>query len=237
MATISKFYLLDAATPNTGTMPGAAENMWRTTTNVAASDVADARTARDATDTPGASNPDIEITVTSSGASGVLESFGYRRFVSRPLAAQTIAAGTWTFSYARSESNLNHNQSVACHPFVWRPSTGLLVAHLMVSAMTGTEPTAAGAVEAESVTNINGLAVAILDGDIVVLDVTTEYNQAMAVVYTETFSYNGTTEASTTTCASFVTPPSALTLFEEAVIPSPASAGFQSHRHRLPDGS
>lgn len=185
--------------------------------NTFTGDATGATTARDATDVIGVANPDTESTFTAVNNTN-LQLWGHRRFVSRPLAAQTIALnGTWTFSYARSQSNANHNGQVRCDVYVWRPGTGAQVgtdAANMVGAsgligtlLTGTTETA------DSVTQLWGSANTIQDGDILVFDVFSLFQQGMSAAYTEQFAYDGTTEASASTCASFVTPPSALTLF------------------------
>ena len=214
MHPISKFYLLDAVTPNSGTMPGAGTAF---AANAVSGDAAGARTSRDATDLPGTSNPDIESTVTST-ASTLLQRWGHRRFVSRPLAAVTLtnADGNWTFSYARQESNLNHNQSVQASVYGWRPSTGARVGTGASNNLVGTEPTVAATQQAEAVTAAwSGVSLTLIDGDILVFEVVTEFTQAMATAYTDAFAYNGTTEASTTTCASFITPPIPIQLRRE----------------------
>jgi hypothetical protein len=219
MATISKFYLLDAATPNTGTMPTGAFILGAD----ANGDASGARTARDATDTHGSSNPDIESSITSN-ANTNFQDWGHRRFVSRPLAATTFSStdGNWTFSYARSESSLNHNQSVRCLIYAWSPSSGAQVGTGSLTSLLGNEPTSASTEQAESVTGAWGLTpTTISDGDILVFEVYTQFQQAMATSYTEQFAYNGTTEGSTTTCATFVTPPSALTLYTPSPFVSP----------------
>lgn len=211
MATISKFYLLDAATPNTGTMPSGAL-MPPNAHSGAGTDASGAETARDATDVPGSSNPDIDATATAAANtnSQVLE---LRRFVSRPLAAQTLtgAAGNWTWSYARGESNTNHNGQLHLQIYGWRPSTGAQVGTGAV-AITGAAM-AATAETADSKTSTMFPDLTLLDGDILVFEVGDVFGQSMGTAYTTFFSYDGVTEASTTTCASFVTPPSALTLF------------------------
>jgi hypothetical protein len=211
ITTISKFYLLDAATPNTGTMPTSALTITPTSPT---GDAAGAYTVRDATDVAGSSNPDIESQITATANSSP-QLWGHRRFASRPLAAHafTTAEGNWTFSYARSESNLLHNQGIRCRAFLWRPSTGAIVGLKSDGPLfSGAEPLTTGE-EAESVTatwfNNNTSA----DEDILVFDVWTSFTQGMNTAYTDQFAYNGTTEGSTTTCATFVTPPVALTLF------------------------
>jgi len=206
MATISKFYFHDAATPNTGIMPTGAFVSSGDTTG----DATGARTARDATDVIGTLQTSATITATANTST---QSWGYRRFVSRPLAAQTIPfSGIWTFSYARAESNLAHNMSANLNIYVWRPSTGVSVGGVIINA-SGTEPTVAATEQAESVSTAASSDVACNAGDILVFEVGDAFIQGMSTAYTSTFYYDGTTEASATSCASFVTPPSALTLF------------------------
>lgn len=226
MATISKFYLLDAATPNTGTMPTGAFD----TNHDFEGDATGARTPRDATDVKGTSNPDVKSLITANADINP-QHWGHRRFVSRPLAAQTISAGTWTFSYARQESNLNHNASFRCDITVWRPTSSSIIVQLV--EIVGTEPTSAGAEQAESVTGSAGSQV-ILDGDVLVFEISDVFQQGMSTAYTSQFSYDGTTEASTTTCASFVTPPAALTLFTpvQPVLPLPHPALIYLRQNR-----
>jgi hypothetical protein len=210
------FYLLDAATPNTGTMPGVGNAMlWWNTSGVQFTDVTGdatgARTARDATDVIGTLQNTSLITAVANLNS---QQWGHRRYVSRPLAAQTISAGgTWTFSLAALESNTSHNGVMGLGVYPWRPSTGALVgtgfAGLQAS-LTATGQTA------YSVTSTWKNGSSLLDGDILVFDVLDIFTQSMSSAYTSQFAYNGTTEASTTSCASFVSPPAALTLFTAA---------------------
>src|SRR5262249_25749986 len=133
--------------------------------------------------------PDIESSITSN-ANTSAQGWGHRRFVSRPLAAQSIPFTTtnWTFSYARSESNLNHNQSVCVCIYAWRPSTGAQVGTFGANqdvVLQGTEPTSASTEQAESVTGAGAANVTIQDGDILVFDVATNFTQVMATAYTD----------------------------------------------------
>lgn len=210
MATISKFYLHDVATPNTGTMPtGAFLN-----SNDSTGDATGARTARDATDVIGAAQTSSTITAT---ANQLAQLWGHRRFVSRPLAAQTIAfsAGlSWTWSWARDENNLNHNLQMRCQIYAWRPSTGLRVGSGAQNlGAGGTEPTVASTEQAENGTFGSGQTdVTISDGDILVFEIFSSFTQSKSSALTDTFYYDGTTEASATSCASFITPNAAITL-------------------------
>lgn len=212
MTTISKFYLTDAATPDTGTMPTGFVLLGHLGTGT---DASGSTTVRDATDTAGASNPDIDATGTAA-ANTAAQVLCLRLFVSRPLAAQTFATadGNWTFSYARGESNTLHNGVIKCGVYALRPTTGLQVG---AGSLTITGTTMAATAEtANSVTGTWGTSVTIIDGDILVFEIADSFTQSMSTAYTTFFSYDGTTEASTTTCASFVTPPAALTLFTGA---------------------
>lgn len=209
MPTISKFYLHDAATPNTGTMPTGAY----TSSGDVTGDATNARTARDATDVVGPGQTTILFTAT---ANQLNQNWGWRRFVSRPLAAHTFATadGNWSFSYAALQSNTNHNQQIFTNVYAWRPSTG---AQIGTNAIRATCPINSSTTAQTAVTATGGLtwgagSTTIVDGDILVFEVYDNFSQGMSVAYTSTFVYDGTTEASTTDCASFIAPPAALTL-------------------------
>lgn len=227
MATITKFYLHDAATPNTGTMPSNSPAVIGGGVVGAGTEATGASTARDATDTIGVANPDTESSITAA-ATTAAQRLGHRRYVSRPLAAQQVSTGsnTWTFSAARSQSNANHNASIRCGVYAWRPSTGAQVGvtihgGITLATFTGTTETAASATHLE-----NG-SVTIQDGDILVFDVYDEFTQGMNVAYTGQFAYDGATEASATTCASFVLSPVALTLFTAGTTYTKAGHGVE----------
>jgi hypothetical protein len=217
---ISRFDLLDAASPNTGTMPSDSP-AW--TLGTPTGDATGATIARDATDTPGISNPDLESSITSAADLNA-QCWGHRRFVSRPLANQILPGGGWHFSYARSESSLNHHQRIVCSIYAWRPATGLQVGS-QINNPTGAEPTIAATEQAESVSlSFNLLAgLAIQDEDILVFDIASSFTQDMSISYTEQFAYDGTTDADTVSCASFVDPPAALLLLGDPPPPPPPS--------------
>lgn len=214
MATISKFYLLDATSPNTGTLPSGG---FLTAHSGAGTDASGFATSRDATDVAGASNPDLEATGTAA-ANTTAQVLSLRRFVSRPLAARTFASsdGSWTFDFACFDSNTSHNQGIQANIYAWRPGTGARVGTGAQQALIVPILTSATTETHFSSTISWTTSLTILDGDILVFEVSDSFTQSMSSAYTTSFSYNGTTEASITTCASFITPPSALTLFTPA---------------------
>jgi hypothetical protein len=219
VATVAKFYLLDAVTPNTGTMPSTSP---AAIAGTVIGDAPGASTARDATDVAGTTQ---QVSTVTSVADVLANRFyGHRRFVSRPLAAHTFAAadGNWTFSFAWAESNTSHSsgtggEALDCYVYAWTPSTGLRNGtSLQWARCLTTVSSGATTQTAYSSTATWTTSLTISDGDVLVFDVFCNFQQGMSTSYTETFAYNGTTEASTTTCASFVTPPAALTLFTAA---------------------
>jgi hypothetical protein len=211
MATIAKFYLHDAVSTVAGTLPGAGNAFVQVGDTTG--DAAGARTARAADDVIGTLQTSSTIIAT---ANQLAQHWGHRRFVSDPLAAFTfnIGDGNWTFSYARSENNTNHNLTPTMWVYLWRPGTGAQVGSAAVH-FTGTEP---GTTElAESVTATMANPTSIIDGDVLVFEYSALFTQSKSSALTDTFYYDGTTEASSTSCATFVTPPFPLTLFTPAV--------------------
>ncbi len=217
MATQQKFYFLDSATTVTGTLPS---NSPAAVTGAAVTgDATGAATNRATSATPGSANPDTESSITSI-ANTSFQAWGHRRFVSPPLAAQTFSTtdGAWTFSFAATEANAAHNAQFHCIAYAWRPSTGARVGGVNDDAGIGPSPEPGTTQTALSFTNswfIGGSSgsTTIIDGDVLIFDVSVGFTQAMAVAYTDSFAYNGTTEASLTTCASFCNAPVPITLF------------------------
>jgi hypothetical protein len=224
MATILKWYFHDVASPNTGTLPGAGTAFGAGLANAeldTTGDATGARTARDATDTIGVLQASSLVTAT---ANQLAQTWGHRRFVSRPLAAQTTPTGNWTLSFARAENNLNHNMATTLNIYAWRPGTGAVVGSALICSSggggtRGAEPTIAATQQAQSFVNASN-AVTLADGDVLVFEIGTAFTQGKSSALTENFFYDGTVEGSATDCASFVTPPSALTLFTAAAATS-----------------
>lgn len=191
----TKLYLLDAAP--TGTVPtattsattpsvnGLATNGWHSTGS-----------------SPGSGQVSKSITTLASTAS---QPSPIVAFCTPPLNAQSIAAQKVDFNGAASESNTNSDFFIAMTITLWRPSTTSVVTRLhdVVSNNTleaGTTQTALSGAQ----TAIGASATAQA-GDIIVIEIwRTTGVQAMGTAYTNTVYYNGTTDASTTNCATFV---------------------------------
>jgi len=199
-----KFYFHDAATADSGTLPSAT-TLSATTPSVTAGT---AGTNRDMNQTIGAAQ--VSSALSTLGQIGLQQNW-FRRFLSRPLAAQTLPTGVWTIQGGASESSTNSNVL----PWgavikVWRPSTGMVVATLLDSPVLGTVEPGTSETNISSATgSING--VGVNDGDILVVELWTQNTQGNTTVRTNTIFYDGTTEASTSTNAAFLQTPGAVT--------------------------
>ncbi len=231
MATQQKFYLRDTTTTNTGTMPSNSPTTIAGGVLGTGSEAAGASTARATSAAAGTANPDTESLCTAQASSAVAQRLGHRRFVTPPLAAVTFAGtdGNWTWSFACFESNTNHNGTSGApfnaNAYLWRPSSGARVGTTQINF---TAPNLASTTEvAQTDTGTWSGTQAIIDGDIIVFDVYTAFQQSMATAYTDSYCYNGTTESSTTTNAAFLNAPAALTLFEGARVPRSSAVNIQ----------
>src|SRR5689334_3644540 len=97
----TKFYFHDAATTNTGTLPSTSTVQQLPSPQQSATGAATNR-SMDGTIGPGQTS----AAVTTSAVTSTQTSF-FRRFLSPPLLAQTIANQNLTLSLAASESNAN----------------------------------------------------------------------------------------------------------------------------------
>jgi hypothetical protein len=135
------------------------------------------------------------------------------RFVSPPLPAQTIPAGTWVVNDAIAESDLNSNLKLVFGAlYVWRPSTGLKVGDIVVDIANanGSATPAFAATETPRSASAVGAAMTVQDGDLLVHEAWFDNIQALAASYTNTFFFDGGTTVSATDAASFLSAPTAL---------------------------
>jgi hypothetical protein len=207
-ATIQKFYFHNAASPNTGTLPGAS-TLSSTSPTVTATG---AGTNRDMNGTIGTSQANSTL---ATQANTDLNSHWYRRFLSRPLAAQTLPTGVWTIRGGVAESHNSANMLVwGAVIKVWRPSTGAVVATLLDNPFLGsTEPTGTSINDiSQSTGSISGVAIA--DGDVLVVELWSQAQQnPPGKAYNLFIYYDGTTEGSTTSNAAYLNAPGAITLY------------------------
>lgn len=228
MATIGpKLYLHAATTTNTGTLPGSTTQS-ATTPNVTATG---ASTNRVMDGTIGTSQTSIALTTL---AQTTAQNNWFGRWMSPPLAAQTISGtgSAWGSGGATSQSNTNSAFTGSfCVVYAWRPSNGsrvgMIVDHTTSSfggMAIGMFNAAAETWTSTGATQAVTSSVTILDGDVLVAEVWSINNQAQskATAYTNTVFYDGTTEGSSTTSATYmiVNDNAALTLYT-AVIPPP----------------
>ena len=216
-ATITKFYFHDVTTTDTGTLP--------TTSTLSA-------TAPNVTATGAGTNRSMDGTIGTLQTSGALTTLGqttlqknwFRRFVSVPLAAQTLPTGVWTIQGGASESNAASNMLVwGAVIKVWRPSTGAVVATLLDNPALGTlEPSTSETNESKATASITGVAVNA--GDVLVVELWAQNTQGNTTARTNTVFYDGTTEGSATTNAAYLLAPAAITVQLPTVTTNSAEA-------------
>lgn len=197
----TRLYFHDAASDVAGTLPnpGALKSVDGTTLyNVEASD---AQTNRSMTETIGAGQTSAALTTDATTAA---RTYLFRRFISPPLAAQTIASQTITVSVGGQESNTNSDmfESGSIVLSLWRPSTGAHINFLIgTPAVVLNEPSTS---QTHCTGTQSSTSRTCNDGDVIVCDVVSAQSQNMGNAYTNTVFYDGTTEGSTSNIAAFV---------------------------------
>ena len=147
----------------------------------------------------------------------------FRRFVSAPLAAQTLGSATvqWAVSIAGLTSNAS-NSPWHLSPLylgVWRPSTGAVVGTFFTTSQSlGATGVAAGIAEGLLTPSLGAsfggtTTITCQDGDVLVLELGATCTQGMGTSYTWTLDYDGTTDGSITSNAAFLVSPTTLTFF------------------------
>lgn len=148
---------------------------------------------------------------TSSASTAAQNGFlGY--FASSPLSGtQTVGGGSIIFLSADDESNAQSNFWVnGLEIYVWRPSTGTKVGTVKAFGATSLGGLEGSTAEATNyITGITSTGISASTGDIVVIEVWSNFTQGMATAYTENFYFDGTTtytaeNTATSSCASFV---------------------------------
>lgn len=160
----------------------------------------------------------------SQASTAAGQDFYVARFSSEALAAQTIAANTWTFAMAHSEANVNaNNYHVFASLYVWRPSTTAVVGYVydggnVIGGSVEMAATEDGRVGTQAMSAVTAAA-----GDILVYECWfSSLAQAMATAYAQTLYFDGTTDVvdtTTTDAASYIETPQNLTFGGAAAVP------------------
>lgn len=148
----------------------------------------------------------------------------FRRFVSLPLQAGSYdsSLGPWTLSYAVSQSNTNSNMIGTFGTlYLWRPSTGAKVTTIFdLVSPVNVAVTASGTAQTANAANVGTWTTFTpQNGDVLVIEIRAYNNQSMATAYTNTFFYDGTTEASATNIASFLSSAFDVGMFDGYAMP------------------
>jgi hypothetical protein len=201
-----KFYLHDAATGDTGTLPASNATV----------------SAKTAHQTPSLTNKSMDATIgvlqhsvaLTTLANTVDQSTPIARFLSAPIAAQTIAVQTIGYHFAHQQSNTNSNFDSVCVLAVWRPGTGTVVGRLLDSVSTGLLANGGTTSEAAGSNSQFSTAVTSQDGDVLVAELWRAVTiQGMATAYTDTVFYDGTVDDSATDNAAFILFANDVTMF------------------------
>lgn len=155
-------------------------------------------------------------------------SYYITKFISDPLEAQTINSNTWSFMAGHAETSFNLNLVGYTPPmlYVWRPSTGALVGKLVDNvAVTGfSEPNETGAANINKITFPQASNLAVLQGDVLILEIWFRLTQASATAYQVGFYYDGPTDLSSsnanddaTDIASFLETPQDLSFVPDII--------------------
>ncbi len=201
-----KLYFHNATTTVGGTLPGAT-SLSATTPSVTATG---ASTNRDMDTVIGTAEVSATLTTLSPTT---LQKNWFRRFLSKPLEAQTLPTGVWTIQGGALESSSNANMLAwGAVIKVWRPSTGAVVATLLDNPLLGT--TEPGTSESNISTATPSIAgVAVNQGDVLVIELWAQNTQGSSGARTNTIYYNGTTEGATTSNAAFLQAPGGITFY------------------------
>jgi hypothetical protein len=199
---VLKFYLHEGTAIDNpgGTLPGATNIAGLTITTTATGANSNRRMDERIGNPAGGGQQSAAVT-TSAVTTAQISWF--RRWMSRELAAQTLAAQTIAVQFGASESNANSDMFENGRWFLalWRPSTGAIVTTMVNDTGLMTEP---GTTETNTSKSTTSTVATAQHGDILVLELFSAQNQAMATGYTNTIFFDGDTEGSITTNAAYL---------------------------------
>jgi hypothetical protein len=218
----TKFYFHDATTTNTGTLPGAAASVSASAPSRIATNGGINRVMNDTIGVAQVTATLATLANTSSQTALI------RRFMSAPIAAQTIASQNIIVRFAASQSSTNSTfWSGPVVVAVWRPGTGAVVGRfwdttLAVETTTATTQTAY--THTRLAANVTG--VTAQDGDILVVELWRSTQlQTMSTSYNNFIYYDGTTEGSNTSNAAHIEFVNDVTMLAVAGVDFPFTGG------------
>jgi hypothetical protein len=170
--------------------------------------------------------PDSTISITSLATTAHTDQY-IGRFTSRKLAAQTIAANTWTAGLMALETNTGANSLHQLSVYVWRPTTSSVVGYIY-DAHTDLGVEWLAGLDGQ-VLNFSGAAVTAEQGDVLVMELWRHTAaQGAATAWAQTHNYNSyvdVTGSTTADPASYLETPQNLT-FDTAYLPAAMAGVF-----------
>lgn len=169
----------------------------------------------------------VGVSITSD-ISTSSRNYYYTRFVSLPVFQTSIAANTWTYNFAASQSHHSinfpvggSNQPVRVNCYVWRPSTQTKIGTIIDADTASTVDEGAGGATLAHHVTFSGSAVSnVQDNDVIIVEiwfVVASATTNATVAFTTTFNFDGTTvnttdNASVSNHASFLETPEDINL-------------------------
>lgn len=138
----------------------------------------------------------------------------FTRFCTPTMTNTSLSADTWTFSFATMQSsvslyfpyNTTGNATYICL-YVWNPSNGTKVATILDANSGSSHSNVSQLVEQAWSVTFSGSAVASMPAGCILCFEAYFYQNTYSTNGTGTFYYDGTTEASTTTNAAYLSTP------------------------------
>lgn len=208
------FYLLSSLAPSSPTAGDKSVVLPTGTFEMNASGTADEQRLMDVTAAAS------QVAVTWNSLAQTARQTGYvARWTSMALAAQSLAAGTWTVAFAASEANAAANSFCSFSLYIWR--AGAVAAYLFDStAAFGTEWATS---EQGRVVTFSGNSFTLVNNDLLVFEFWHTAIQGNATARSNSLYYNGTTQptnlVTATTAASYLQSPAALTFYSAPASP------------------
>lgn len=203
-----RLYFHDALSDVSGTLPSSEQSSLTPSVNV------DAQTVnRSMNDTIGTSQTSKQWNINDGSSAAV---YYITRFVSPPLAAQTIPASDWSYSFAAAESATSVNYptgTVHICLYTWNPTTGSKGSDILIgNSVSGFAEVSATNSERSQFGVFPGAEVTIQAGEVLCIEVIFNIDPTSGSGRTATYYYDGTTETFSTNTvvsnhASFLVPP------------------------------